>query len=168
MAVFQSFTGRIIKIEDFNNSLDMNSGCTKRITLQDQSGSVVNFIVTPSTYFVDHVMVSEGDVATGFYDTRVPIILIYPPQYRAVVMTRFTARQNVKVDFFDDQLLSSDGMLRLNLTPSTPILLENNQMFTQNPGNHNLIVIYGPTTRSIPAQTMPYKIIVLCREETRP
>ena len=28
--------------------------------------------------------------------------------------------------------------------------------------NRNLIVIYGATTKSIPAQTTPYKIIVMC------
>lgn len=32
----------------------------------------------------------------------------------------------------------------------------------QYPGNRNLIVIYGHTTKSIPAKTTPYKIIVLC------
>jgi len=68
----------------------------------------------------------------------------------------------VKVDFFNSQLVSRDGQLRLNLTPNTPITLRNWQPFTQNPANHNLIVIYGPTTRSIPAQTSPYEVIVWC------
>ena len=68
----------------------------------------------------------------------------------------------MKVSFFNSQLLSSDGSLRLNIAPSTQILLENGQLFNRNPANRNLIVVYGATTRSIPAQTTPSQIIVMC------
>ena len=72
------------------------------------------------------------------------------------------AYQNVKVDYFNNQLVSADGQLKLNIAPNTPTLLTNGQPFSKNPANRNLIVIYGPTTRSIPAQTTPYQIIVWC------
>ena len=52
--------------------------------------------------------------------------------------------------------------LKLNITPYTNIVLGNGQAFSGNPGNRNLIVLYGATTKSIPAQTTPYKIIVMC------
>ncbi|MFT9497260.1 hypothetical protein [Anaerosolibacter sp.] len=107
-------------------------------------------------------MVSVGDIVVGFYDANAPVPLIYPPQYRAIVMSRLVLGQNVKVDYFNEQLVSSDGTLKLNIAPFTQIILENNQAFTANLANRNLIVLYGPTTRSIPAQTTPYKIIVLC------
>ena len=132
------------------------------MSLEDTYGSVVNFVVTPTTYFVDHVMLKVGDLVTGFYDTNAPVPLIFPPQYRAIVMTRNSPYQNVKVDFFNSELVSSDNQLKLNTDPYTPTVLENGQSFTKNPANHNLIVIYGATTRSIPAQTNPYKIIVMC------
>ncbi len=122
----------------------------------------VNFVVSPTTYFVDHVMVTVGDRVTGYYDGNAPIPFIFPPQYRALVMVKDNQNQNVKVDYFNEQLVSSDGQLRLNISPFTQILLTNGQSFTRNPANRNLIVIYGPTTRSIPAQTTPYKIIVWC------
>lgn len=77
-------------------------------------------------------------------------------------MSRFVPDVNVKVAYFDNQLVSSDGTLKLNLAPFTQIILENDQLFTNNPANHNLIIVYGPTTRSIPAQTAPYQIIVIC------
>jgi len=137
-------------------------GCYKIFSLDNGSGSVVNFVVEPTTYFVDHVMVLEGDRVTGFYDANAPVPLIYPPQYRAIVMTKDSPNQNVKVDFFNGQFESSDGMLKLNISRQTPILLENGQFFNRNPANRNLIVIYGATTRSIPAQTKPDKIIVMC------
>lgn len=77
-------------------------------------------------------------------------------------MALFVQGQNVKVDYFNEQLESSDGTLKLNIGPFTQIVMENGQWFTASPANHDLIVIYGPTTRSIPAQTTPYKIIVMC------
>ena len=122
----------------------------------------MNFVVQPDTYFVDHVMVSRGDIVTGFYDINSPVPLIFPPQFRAIVMAKNSLYQNVKVDYFNNQLVSSDNSLKLNIAPWTQITLKNGQAFTGNPSNRNLIVVYGATTRSIPAQTSPYKIIVMC------
>mgnify|MGYP003562106654 FL=1 len=132
------------------------------MSVDNGMGGSVNFVVSPSTYFVDQEMVAIGDQVSGYYDGNAPVPLIYPPQYRALVMVKDSPYQNVKVDYFDSQLVSSDGQLKLNLSPFTPILLTNGQAFTRNPTNRNLIVIYGPTTRSIPAQTTPYRIIVWC------
>lgn len=128
----------------------------------DGTGRQVNFVIDPRTYFVDQAMVGIGDLVTGYFDADAPVPMIYPPQYRALVMVKETQGQNVKVDFFNSQLISSDGMLKLNLSPGTAILLENGQRFTKSPANRNLIVVYGPSTFSIPAQTTPYRIIVLC------
>ena len=125
-------------------------------------GGIANFVVSPTTYFVDQAMVAVGDRVTGYYDTNAPVPLIYPPQYRALVIVKHTPSQNVKVDYFDSQLVSSDGQLKLNLSPYTQILLPNGQAFSKNIGNRNLIVIYGPATKSLPAQTTPFKIVVWC------
>lgn len=162
MPNFQSLHGTITMISDFKISESDESGCYKLMSLQDGLGNLVNFVVTPATYFVNHVTVTLGDRVTGFYDAAAPTLFIYPPQFQAIVMAKDTQYQNVKVDYFDSQLISRDGNLKLNISQHTQILLTNNQVFTQNPANRNLIVIYGPTTRSIPAQTTPYRIIVMC------
>ncbi|MDY7965746.1 hypothetical protein U0F29_32405, partial [Bacillus thuringiensis] len=60
------------------------------------------------------------------------------------------------------QLVSSDGRLKLNLSPNTQVILTNGQLFTGNLTNRNLIVLYSMATMSIPAQTTPYRIIILC------
>ena len=132
------------------------------MTLEDGQGSIVNFVVEPKTYFVNGVMVSIGDRIMGFYNVDLPVPLIYPPQYRAVVMAMTTSYMNVKVSYFDSHLISSDNSLHLNLAPCTQIVLENGQAFSRNPANRELIVLYGAVTKSIPAQTTPYKIIVIC------
>ena len=108
---------------------DENGGCFQMLEVDNGQGNVVNFVVAPTTYFVDHAMVVVGDRVTGFYDANAPVPLIFPPQYRALVMAKDSPVQNVKVDFFNSQLESSDGSLRLNISPNTEILLENGQLF---------------------------------------
>ncbi len=163
MVNFISFRGIVTQMNDFTVGQNgEGEGCYKLMTVEDGTGGIVNFVVSPSTYFVNQEIVSRGDFITGYYDGDVPVPMIYPPQYRALIVVKENNNQNVKVDFFNSQLVSSDGQLQLNLSPYTPILLKNGQPFSKNPANRNLIVIYGPTTRSIPAQTTPYEIIVWC------
>lgn len=163
MTNFYSFHGTVTGIEDFfTGQNDRREGCNKFFTLRNDFGEVVNFVVSPSTYFVDYEIVEVGDRVTGYYDGDAPAILIYPPQYPALVMVKDNPNRNVKVDYFNNQLVSSDGQLRLNISSSTQILLTNGQPFSRYPGNRDLIVQYGASTRSIPAQTTPYRIIVLC------
>lgn len=163
MVSFKSFYGTITMINDFMTGQNgEEEGCYKLVSVDNGFGELVNFVVSPSTYFVDHAMIAVGDTVTGYYDANAPVPFIYPPQYRALIMVKETPFQNVKVDYFNNQLISSDGQLKLNLSPTTPILLTNNQIFSKNPINRNLIVIYGPSTKSIPARTSPYKIIVWC------
>jgi hypothetical protein len=163
MKLFRSFSGTITMIRDFWTDDPSREGCLKFMTVENSNGGIVDFVVTPTTYFVDQAMMRVGDGVIGFYDANVPVPAIYPPQYQALVMARVLPYQSVKVDHFDSQLVSSDGTLKLNLSPFTPIVLENGQAFTGNITNRDLIVVYGITTRSIPAQTTPYKIIVMCR-----
>lgn len=159
---FMSFSGYVTQIQDFITGQPEETGCNKLVTVVNDSGATVNFVISPDTYVVDHAMITEGDFVTGYYDGDAPAILIYPPQYPVIVMVKEMPNQQVKVNFFNQNLESSDGQLRLNLTPHTPILLTNGQAFSNNPANRNLIVVYGPATKSIPAQTTPYRIIVLC------
>lgn len=160
---FASFSGTVTMIEDFYTGQDdASTGCYKLMSLETVDMGPVNFIISPETYFVNHVMIEVGDNITGFFDVNAPVPLIYPPQYRAIIIAKNTGSENITVDYFNKQLISSDGNLKLNIAPSTEVILTNDQIFNIYPGNRNLIVIYGPTTFSIPAQTTPYKIIVLC------
>ncbi|BCJ95729.1 hypothetical protein acsn021_32980 [Anaerocolumna cellulosilytica] len=164
MIVFNSYSGTILTIEDIQLDSRESFGCNKLITIEDQDKNIIDLIVTPGTYFVDLAMAEEGDTITAYFDANAPVPLIYPPRFRALIIIVGTDEVNSKVDYFNRQLSSSDGMLRLNISDTTIIILQNGQPFYQDPGNHFLIVLYGPSTRSIPAQTTPYTIIVLCQE----
>ena len=163
MINFLSTTGTIATIEDFwINESQESLGCYKLMSLQDDNGNTTNFVVSPETYILNNEILLPGDRVTGYYDGNAPVPLIYPPQYRALVMHKNRPFPNIKVGYFNNQLISSDNQLQLNLSPSTLIVLRNGQLFSHNPANHNLIAIYGATTRSIPAQTTPFIVIVLC------
>ena len=163
MTNFISFHGVITQISDVTTDLnDPRNGCYKFYTVENEQGSIVNFVVSPSTYVVDHIYLNVGDLVTVYYDGDAPAILIYPPQYPAIVIVKDSTLYDVKVSYFSNDLTSSDGQLKLNLSPQTQILLTNGQQFTNYPGNRDLIVMYQFSTRSIPAQTTPSRIIVLC------
>jgi hypothetical protein len=163
MTNFYSFQGTVTMISDFYTGQNgEQEGCYKLLSIDNGLGAIVNFVVSPTTYFVEHAVVTVGDRVTGYYDGNAPVPLIYPPQYRALVMVKNSPYQNVKVDYFNSQLVSNDGQLQLNMSPYTQIVLTNGQPFSKKPTNRDLIVIYGPTTKSIPAQTTPYQVIVLC------
>lgn len=162
MTNFNSFHGTITMINDFITGQN-GEGCYKVISVKNELGTVVNFVVSPTTYIVDQVMLAVGDRITGYYDANAPAPLIFPPQYQVLVIVKDSpSHQNVKVAYFNSQLVSNDGQLRLNISPYTQIVLTNGLSFSRNPANRNLIVIYGLSTQSIPAQTTPYRIIVLC------
>ncbi|ARD48354.1 hypothetical protein SporoP37_09400 [Sporosarcina sp. P37] len=158
----QAFSGAVMVIHEFPTGRDSENGCYLMMTVDNGYGNVVNFVVEPTTYFVDHVKIKAGDRVTGFYDADAPTPFIYPPQFRALVMCKDSRRQHVKVDYFNRRLESSDGTLQINLSPQTEILLTNGQSFKGNIAQRNLVVIYDTSSRSIPAQTTPHRIIVLC------
>lgn len=162
MGVYGSFTGVVMDIQDFWREAGEPAGCVKLMTLADSRGDTANFVVMPDTYFVDHAMVKSKDHVTGFYDAAAPVPMIYPPQYVAVVMAKMVVGRQVTVDYFGRDLISSDGQLQLNIGPDTAVMLENGQAFSGRPIGRDLAVTYGPVTRSIPAQTTPYQIVVLC------
>src|SRR5690625_3488784 len=161
MIQFKAFTGTVVSMNDLHSS-EYGEGCSKIIALQNEEGAPVNFILTPSTYVVNQDMIAIGDTVTGYYDANGPAILIYPPQYLALIKVKEQTYQNVNVSYFNSDLISNDHKLRLNIHPYTQITTTYGQAFTGNIANRTLIVIYGPSTKSIPAQTMPHKIIVMC------
>lgn len=162
MIKFSSFTGLVTAINPFGSPTAPETGCSLLISTIDGNGNPANFIITPATYVVDSEMIVPGDIVTGFYNANAPMPMIYPPQYRTLVMAKYRPGQNVKVDFFDHQNISLDRTLQFHVGPNVIIQLENGQMFMGELANRYLVIIYGATTRSFPAQTTPDRIVVLC------
>lgn len=135
--------------------------CSLIVTLRTQDG-INNFIVSSETYVINEVRLRIGMSVTAFYDGNLPVPLIYPPQYRATIIGRRNPNETIIANTFGPDLVATDQSLKLNIGPSTEIVTSNGQVFRCPLENRLLIVYYTSTTRSIPPQTTPRKIIVMC------
>lgn len=135
--------------------------CSRTATLRTANG-LVRFTISPDTYVVDNVRLRPGQRVTAFYDSSQPVPLIYPPQYRAALIAATRAGEQAAFGFFNQNLVMADNSLRLNLSSSTEIVTTNGQPFQCNPGGRLLAVFYSTTTRSIPPQATPRRVIVFC------
>lgn len=163
MNPFLPIIGTVMSIDIFMTSTDDQSACSLLIAVRSKKQDMTYFIIDLSTYFINYVTLRRGDYITAFYDTSVPVALIFPPRYRAVVIAKNSRDSFVKVDYFNHELTSSDNKLKLNISPRTRLLLPNNQNFLGNIASRNLAVVYSFTTKSIPALTTPSQVIVLCQ-----
>lgn len=165
---YLSFTGtveEIFKVDDL----------VTKVYLKNEGDSEAYFILNENTYYADGVEIEKGLEITGYYESGKPMIMIYPPQYTIDIVAPVYEDGFVKADKFDSQLLSKDKQLKLNISEETEIVWENNTQvywFTKPTiedietvlGNRQMIVYYDFTTKSLPAQTTPKKIIVLSQQ----
>lgn len=135
--------------------------CQLLVAVRTQQG-IINILVSSDTYVIKNITLRAGMPIVAFYDANAPVPLIFPPQYHAVAVGRRLLNESIMMDYFDNNLVGTNNSLKLNISPSTRILSSNGQIFTCSITNRVLIVYYQTTTRSIPPQTTPSKIIVMC------
>lgn len=149
-------------VEGIISGINRGDSCCSMVVSLISNSNIVNVVVTGETVVVDNVRLRPGMRIAAFYDANLPTPAVFPPQYRAELVTTLRRNQQVKLDYFDDDLTSSDNSLRLNIGPTTNIVTLNGQQYTCSPENSELLVYYTTTTFSIPAQTTPQRVIVLC------
>lgn len=159
---FASITGTIVDMVPARAGRRRADGCMIFVTIEDLEGSTVNFLLTPATYVVDFETLSVGMLCTFWYAADAPMPLIYPPQYTAVAAAQNSSSRNVDVSWYDSSLVNEEKTLQLNLDGTVEVRTSNNQYYQGSPANHNLVVLYESSTRSIPAQTTPSLVVVLC------
>lgn len=149
-------TGVVKEVKDYH--ADKNA---KFISVVDENGAPSNIIVATDTYIVDNAEINEGTQVIYFYDATKPMIMIYPPQIKADVIAVMDDSRIIKVDIFNQDLVSHDYSLKLNISEDTEIILSDGTLYQGELAHHKLAVIYDLSTKSIPAQTNPKKVIVL-------
>ena len=148
-------TGIIQNVTSFSEDC-----CEQQVTIRSDNG-ISQFIISPDTYVIGEVRLRPGMPVAAFYDASLPVPLIFPPRYQAVIIGRRNPSENIYVGYFDDSLTAEDNALKINLSRTTEIVTSNGQSYGCRPENKMLVVYYSETTRSIPPQTTPRKIIVL-------
>lgn len=108
----------------------------------------------------------EGDLVTAYYGSHTPMLLSMPPQMSpAIFVVNVPDKIGfIKVSYFDSDLISKEGSLKLNIGSDTELVDQTgNEVVETDLYNQDLVVFYTASTRSIPAQTVPEKIILLTK-----
>ena len=142
--------------------VNQNEDCYGQMVSLVTDRGPVNILLSADTQVIDSRMLHTGLRIAAFYDANAPVPMIYPPQYRALLITALSFGEEIFLGDFDQNLTASDGSLQLHLGPGTAIVTGNGQSCSCGPGGHTLLVYYSTTTRSIPPQTTPRRIVVLC------
>lgn len=138
----------------------------KFFSMTDQENPF-NFTTDENTLIFDKkgnkVELKKGDKVSIYMHANQPTILIYPPQYSpaVVIVEDEEAAGSVKVATFNEDYVSDDNDLKLNISDETVIVNEKGEKVGKEAlVNHHGIVFYKFMTMSIPAQTNPEKIVV--------
>lgn len=161
--LYRAFTGTVEKVDQISAEERAAAGveATQYVLLRAGDESLLHFVVSDATVLLNEPVLEVGQQLVGFFDGNRPAILIYPPQVPALVITPYVEGEQVVMSYFDANLLSSDSSLQLNIGDSTEIIDQAGQTYDGNPAERVLVVTYGPSTRSIPAQTTPIQILVM-------
>lgn len=145
----------------------------------DNMDYIVNYVITEDTLVFDQAGklltlqdVKAGSLIAAYTNAYAPTLLILPPQYQADVIILLDAEAEeagfVCADTFikvEDILTGTGNTLALNLTEDVQIVDREGNPTQEELENKDLLVFYGASTRSIPAQTTPSKIVVLGTNE---
>ena len=121
------------KVEGIIRNIDRSDDCCSMILALSGDGEVTNVVVSGDTAVIDHVRLRPGMRVAAFYDTNLPTPAVYPPQYRAELVVPLRRGQQVMLDYFNDQMESADGSLKLNIGPMTNVMTMNGQPYTCSP-----------------------------------
>lgn len=117
-----------------------------------------------SKEFIERDDLKEGSQVSVFFKENTPMTMSIPAQLSpdAIVVNNTEDTGFVKIAHFNSELVDSDNQLKLNITDETVIVDSKGEKLEKDKlANKNLMVFYTISTRSIPAQTSPEKIIVL-------
>lgn len=154
---FLKLTGKFQSFEERTNG--------SLYSLIEKGEDIFAIVANETTVVVDNLgnpaELKEGMEFTAFVDADKPMLMIYPPQYSPELIVIHTTEPGfVEVDEFDKEFTGTK--LKLNLSDETVIEnLSGTKLDAEEVAETNTAVFYTASTRSIPAQTTPSKVIVL-------
>lgn len=149
---------------------------TTDVNNKDDQNNTVNLKITDDTLVYDNLGnkkalsdLTDGSKITVFTGSYEPTPLILPVQYTAnVIIINGDKEGNVNADtYFADEEGYTNAANTLNIAAAddTKIVDKNEKEYKGDLDKNDLIVFYGASTKSIPAQTTPTKVVVLGENE---
>ncbi len=159
------FNGKISRLDSKEDLLsilaenDLEEGMDKLVAhISDD----VLLLDEESMDFISKEDLEEGMEVSIYYDKDTIMLMSYPAQLGPdlVIVRSDDLDVNIKIDKFDEDLTSDDNSLKLNIDEDTELInLQGEKIEKEDLANKDLIVFYTNSTRSIPAQTTPQKVI---------
>ena len=146
---------------------DRSAFAEQRIVVELKDGGESIFIISPqyprTLWASEATSVEPGDSVIGFVNANAPMTMIYPPQYFIEVMVvNLEEGLEVTVSRFDDELMSSDGVLQIGIGEHTRILNEEKEMFAgETIAGRLLVVFHDPIDEESTERTAAWTIIVM-------
>ena len=170
-ADYRTIEGKVTSVEaqDDYTRIMIDDG-DMGLVLNLQSGAYI--VDSKDGSFKTPADLTEGMEVAVVLNALTPMTMSIPPMVssaEAVVIK--SEGKSVSVLTFDENLVSTDNSLMLNIGENTVIgdVQGSRKIFTADDiKGATAIVVYGATTRSIPAQTTPERVIILkaAEEET--
>ncbi|WP_096200731.1 copper amine oxidase N-terminal domain-containing protein [Bacillus sp. FJAT-45350] len=161
---FINFKGTITDIKQHHNSIIL-------IAENKDNSSIMHLPLTEDVLLVNNEttesfskdVFEEGLEISVYYDKYKPVTMIYPPSIPPeIIVINENKMGTVKVSKFDKNLVSLDNKLQLHLSDETVLIDQQGKEITEDELYYKeLLVFYTISTKSIPAQTTPSKIIAL-------
>ena len=149
---------------------------TTDVNNKDDQNNTVNLMITDDTLVYDNLGnkkalsdLTDGSKITVFTGSYEPTPLILPVQYTAnVIIINGDKEGNVNADTYladEEGYTNAANTLNIAAADDTKIVDKNEKEYKGDLDKNDLIVFYGASTKSIPAQTTPTKIVVLGKNE---
>ena len=149
---------------------------TTDVNNKDDQNNTVNLKITDDTLVYDNLGnkkalsdLTDGSKITVFTGSYEPTPLILPVQYTAnVIIINGDKEGNVNVDTYladEEGYTNAANNLNIAAADDTKIVDKNEKEYKGDLDKNDLIVFYGVSTKSIPAQTTPTKVVVLGENE---
>jgi copper amine oxidase-like protein len=149
-----SYEGHIVDVneQDGNISIWVQDEADKE---NSQDGTI---------FHIEEDYIKEDMEVSVFYKANTPMTMSMPPQATPnIIVIREKEKLNfIKVAKFNDKLVSMDNGLKINIEENTAMVdLDGKNLAEEDLKGETLLVFYGSSTKSLPPQTNPYKVIVL-------
>ena len=149
---------------------------TTDVNNKDDQNNTVNLKITDDTLVYDNLGnkkalsdLTDGSKITVFTGSYEPTPLILPVQYTAnVIIINGDKEGNVNADTYladEEGYTNAANTLNIATADDTKIVDKNEKEYKGDLDKNDLIVFYGVSTKSIPAQTTPTKVVVLGKNE---
>lgn len=149
---------------------------TTDVNNKDDQNNTVNLKITDDTLVYDNLGnkkalsdLTDGTKITVFTGSYEPTPLILPVQYTAnVIIINGDQEGNVNADTYlvdEEGYTNAANTLNIATADDTKIVDKDEKEYKGDLDKNDLIVFYGVSTKSIPAQTTPTKVVVLGKNE---